>query len=75
VRRVVRSYRKPHRKELSMNEDQVKGRIKTAKGDLKVIAGKAVGNRNLIEKGKGERAVGKIQAGYGDLKKKIESDK
>jgi uncharacterized protein YjbJ (UPF0337 family) len=58
-----------------MNEDQVKGRIKTAKGDLKVIAGKAVGNKDLIEKGKNERVVGKIQAGYGDLKDKIESEK
>ena len=58
-----------------MNKDQVKGRIKTAKGEVKVVTGKAVGNDRLAAKGKVEKVVGKIQTGYGDLKEKIESDK
>ena len=61
------------RKEHIMNKDQVKGRIKTAKGQLKVVAGNVVSNERLIEEGKGEKVVGKIQAGYGDIKHELES--
>jgi uncharacterized protein YjbJ (UPF0337 family) len=58
-----------------MNKDQVKGRIKTAKGEVKVVTGKVVGNERLADKGKVEKVVGRIQTGYGDLKEKLESDK
>lgn len=51
-----------------MNNDQVKGRIKEAEGKAKQIAGKVVGNKRLEEKGKMEKDVGKVQAGFGDLK-------
>ena len=51
-----------------MNKDQVKGRIKEAKGKVKEVAGKMVGNETLELKGKVQKTVGKIQAGYGDLK-------
>jgi uncharacterized protein YjbJ (UPF0337 family) len=61
--------------EHSMNKDQVKGRMKTAKGELKVVTGSIVGNERLAEKGKVEKMVGKIQTGYGDLKNKLKSDK
>jgi len=54
-----------------MNKDQVKGRIKEAKGKAKEIAGKVVGNKDLERKGKIENAEGKVQAGYGDLKEDI----
>lgn len=52
-----------------MNKDQVKGRIKEAKGKAKEIAGKVVGNKDLEQEGKIENADGKVQAGYGDLRK------
>jgi uncharacterized protein YjbJ (UPF0337 family) len=58
-----------------MNKDQVKGRIKTAAGTLKIVTGNAVGNDRLAGKGQVEKAVGKVQAGYGDLKEKLEKDK
>jgi uncharacterized protein YjbJ (UPF0337 family) len=58
-----------------MNEDQVKGRIKTATGEVKVVVGNALGNEQLVEKGETEKAIGKIQAGYGDLKEKFDGDK
>lgn len=58
-----------------MNKDQVKGRIKTAKGELKVIAGNAMGNERLAEKGKLEKIVGKAQARFGDIREEVESDK
>jgi uncharacterized protein YjbJ (UPF0337 family) len=51
-----------------MNNDQVKGRIKEAKGKAKQVAGNVVGNKKLEEKGKLQKDVGKVQAGYGDLK-------
>ena len=51
-----------------MNRDQVKGRVKEVEGKVKEVAGKIVGNKTLEEKGKAQNAVGKVQAGYGDLK-------
>ena|ERR1700674_243575 len=54
--------------EIVMNKDQVKGRIKEAEGKAKEVAGKIVGNKRVEEKGKVEQTVGKVQAGYGDLK-------
>ena len=51
-----------------MNKDQVKGRVAKAKGTVKEIAGKTVGNKELEAKGKVQKAYGSAQAGYGDLK-------
>ena len=51
-----------------MNKDQAKGRIAEVKGKVKEVAGRAVGNVNLEQKGKLQKTVGKIQAAYGDLK-------
>jgi len=60
-----------HHQEIIMNKDQVKGRIKEAQGKVKEVTGKAVGNKNLEQKGKVQQTVGKVQAGYGDLKNDI----
>ena len=51
-----------------MNKDQVKGRAKQIEGKAKAVAGKLVGNDRLKAKGTIENAVGKAQAGLGDLK-------
>ena len=55
-----------------MNKDQVKGRIKEAKGEVKIATGKLTGNEALTEEGKIDRAAGKVQTMYGDLKKDLE---
>ena len=55
----------------NMNKDQVKGRVEEAKGKVKEVAGKAAGNKELEQKGRMQKAGGKIQAGYGDLKEDI----
>jgi uncharacterized protein YjbJ (UPF0337 family) len=55
-------------KEIVMNKDRVKGRIKEAEGKVKEVTGNIVGNKRLEEKGKLQKAVGKVQAGYGDLR-------
>jgi uncharacterized protein YjbJ (UPF0337 family) len=54
-----------------MNKDQVKGRTEQAKGKVKEVAGKAVGNKELERKGKIENTKGKVQAEYGDVKEDI----
>jgi uncharacterized protein YjbJ (UPF0337 family) len=54
-----------------MNKDQVKGRVEQAKGSVKETTGKVVGNPNLRGEGAIDKAAGKAQATYGDLKEKV----
>ena len=54
-----------------MKKDQVKGRVKEAEGMVKEITGKLVVNTELEEKGKLEKTVGKVQAGFGDVRQDI----
>ena len=54
-----------------MNKDQVKGRVETAKGNVKEAAGKAVGNERLTAEGRAEQAVGKVQSATGDIKSDV----
>ncbi|MCG5076551.1 CsbD family protein [Paraburkholderia tagetis] len=54
-----------------MNKDQVKGRIKVAKGKLEEVVGKATGNKTTNLKGRVEQVVGKTQAAYGDAKEQL----
>ena len=54
-----------------MNKDQVKGRAEDAKGKVKEVAGKAVGNERLESEGKTDQVKGKAQAGYGDAKENV----
>ena len=54
-----------------MNKDQVKGRAEEVKGSVKEVTGKIVGNPNLRDKGKLDKAAGKAQATYGDAKEKV----
>ena len=58
-----------------MNKDQVKGRLKEVEGKVKEVTGKAIGNKPLEDKGTVEKAVGKVQASYGDLKNEIKKGK
>jgi uncharacterized protein YjbJ (UPF0337 family) len=54
-----------------MNKDQVKGRTEQGKGKIKEVAGKAIGNKDLEQKGKIENTKGKVQAEYGDVKEDV----
>lgn len=51
-----------------MNKDQIKGRVKEAKGKVKEVTGRIVDDKSLQDEGKGLKTIGKVQAGYGDLK-------
>jgi uncharacterized protein YjbJ (UPF0337 family) len=63
-----------NRLEIAMDKDQLKGRIKVAKGKAKEVAGRAVGNKTQETKGKIEKTAGKVQADYGDLKNEVKKD-
>ncbi len=54
-----------------MNKDQVKGRVETAKGDVKEATGKLVGNERLTAEGRAEQAAGKVQSAAGDIKSNV----
>jgi len=56
---------------MSMNKDQVKGRVEEAKGTIKEATGKLVGDKTLEAKGNIEKNLGKGQAKFGDVKKDV----
>jgi uncharacterized protein YjbJ (UPF0337 family) len=53
---------------MSINKDQVEGRIKEAAGTVQESAGKAVGNTKQEIKGAINKTAGAAQAKYGDVK-------
>ena len=54
-----------------MNKDQVKGHIEEAKGKVKKVAGKLVGNKELEQEGVIQNAAGQVESAYGNLKQNI----
>jgi uncharacterized protein YjbJ (UPF0337 family) len=56
---------------MSINNDQLKGRIKEAGGKIKETAGKLMGNQALEAKGKVQKTFGAVQAKFGDVKQRI----
>ena len=54
-----------------MDKDRVEGSAKQAKGDLKDLAGGAVGDSKLQAEGKGDKAEGKLQNALGGAKDAI----
>lgn len=60
---------------MSMNKDQVKGRVSEAKGKIKEVTGDLTGNKTLEEKGRAQKILGKAKAKYGDVKKDVKDSK
>jgi uncharacterized protein YjbJ (UPF0337 family) len=56
---------------MSINKDQVKGRTEEAKGAIKEVVGKTVGNKDLEVRGNIQKNVGTVQASVGDAKASI----
>jgi uncharacterized protein YjbJ (UPF0337 family) len=56
---------------MSMNKDQVKGRVEEAKGTIKKATGKLVGDERLQAKGNAQKTLGKAQARFGDVKQHV----
>jgi uncharacterized protein YjbJ (UPF0337 family) len=59
---------------MSMNKDQVKGRVEEAKGAIKETAGRVTGNPDLQDRGTLEKAAGKVQKTYGDAKQQVKDE-
>jgi uncharacterized protein YjbJ (UPF0337 family) len=57
-----------------MNKDQVKGRVEEAKGKIKEVAGRTVGNPNLEDRGTVQKIGGTVQKNYGDLKQDVKDE-
>jgi uncharacterized protein YjbJ (UPF0337 family) len=57
-----------------MNKDQVKGRVEAAKGKIKEVAGRTVGNHDLEDRGTIEKIGGTVQKNYGDLKQDVKDE-
>ena len=53
----------------SSTKDKVEGGLHKAKGKFKEETGKATGNRDLEDRGKAEKAAGKVEKKMGDVKK------
>ena len=56
---------------MSINKDQVKGRVEAAKGTIKEATGKVVGDRTLEAKGNVQKTLGKVQGKFGDVKQDV----
>jgi uncharacterized protein YjbJ (UPF0337 family) len=56
-----------------MNRDRIDGAAKQAKGAVKEIVGKAVGNPGLAAEGKAEKLVGKVQNAIGAAEDSLKS--
>ncbi len=51
-----------------MDKDRVEGAVKRAKGTVKEMAGKVVGDAKLESEGKAEKIAGKVQNAVGGVK-------
>jgi uncharacterized protein YjbJ (UPF0337 family) len=56
---------------LSINKDQVEGRVKEAAGKVQEQAGKMTGSTKQQVQGSIKEAIGKAQATYGDVKSDV----
>ena len=57
-----------------MNKDQVQGRVEEAKGAVKQTAGRVTGKPDLEDRGTVEKAVGKVQKTFGDVKERVKDE-
>jgi uncharacterized protein YjbJ (UPF0337 family) len=56
----------------SSTKDKIEGTLHEAKGKVKEESGKAIGNRDLQDRGTGEKVAGKVQKKVGDVEKVFE---
>jgi uncharacterized protein YjbJ (UPF0337 family) len=54
--------------EASMDKDRIKGSAKQAKGKVKEVAGKVLGDSKLKSEGKGDQVKGNVQNAIGGIK-------
>jgi uncharacterized protein YjbJ (UPF0337 family) len=54
--------------EAHMDKDRIKGSAEQAKGKVKEVAGKVLGDSKLESEGKGDQVKGKVQNAIGGIK-------
>jgi uncharacterized protein YjbJ (UPF0337 family) len=54
-----------------MNKDQIQGRVEEAKGSIKEAAGRVAGRPDIEDNGTVQKAAGKVQKTYGDVKEQV----
>lgn len=54
-----------------MDKHQIKGGMHKAKGKVKEVTGRTIGNDKLEREGKLEHAKGSVQKAYGDVKRDL----
>ena len=56
---------------VSINKDQIRGRVQETKGSIKEATGKLVGDETLEAKGNLQKNLGKVQEKLGDIKQNV----
>lgn len=51
-----------------MNKDRIAGTLKQAKGSIKEVAGKILGDAKLVADGRGDKVEGVVQNAAGGIK-------
>jgi len=59
------------RKEVALNADQLRGRLEEVIGRAEEFAGRMIGSRLLIERGRIHLTVGLARAKFGDVKEAV----
>ncbi|MHB1542450.1 MAG: CsbD family protein [Steroidobacteraceae bacterium] len=55
---------------MSINKDQVKGRVLKSKGSVKQAVGRVTGDARLEASGRTQKTLGTLRAKYGDAKRR-----
>jgi uncharacterized protein YjbJ (UPF0337 family) len=67
----LKANRPVHSKEITMNKDQIDGKLQDIGGKIQEEAGKLVGNKEQQAKGLANQVEGKTQEKFGDAKEVI----
>jgi uncharacterized protein YjbJ (UPF0337 family) len=59
---------------MNMDKDRVEGSAEQAKGKVKEVAGKALGDEKMKTEGKADQVKGKVQNAVGGLKDAIKGE-
>ena len=53
------------------NRDEMEGKYEKTKGSIKEKVGQVAGDRELEDEGRGDRAEGNVQEGFGKARRKV----
>jgi len=55
-----------------MNKDQIQGRVAEVKGSIKQTTGRVTKRPDLEDRGTLEKATGKVEKTFGDIKQRVD---